>query len=353
MTIATIDLDISLDHQQPPFIDAPHSADALKDLDALQKTAPHAYAYLKQSMAQQASMLVLSLPTHIVRRSVFANRAQASLTGASFRELKNSIDLARGNSQPIVVRPVTSPSLTSFKSTLGFDAQVWEIVAGHRRHQACQELGLPVRAMVVPVMSDSEMIAFMHVENQAREPLSAWETGTFFRNCLNQGVFRLPSELARAFGRDPSDVSRALALADLPGPIVKLFAHPTSLQYKDADVIKRALESHGAAVMVAVNEAVLAGEKLSRIEVLKILAALSGKLTSVGSTNIARKVSLLVGSESAGFIAWDANGQGVVNVNQVLSPEAQIELESMLTKLLARAKRSGEKQPLLPGKAKA
>src|ERR1700674_4626098 len=83
-----------------------------------------------------------SLPTRYldakrIRRSSLANRLPESFEGTEFKVLKADIASSKGNVQAIKVRPVK-----------GEPAADYEIVFGHRRHQVCLELDLPVLAVI-------------------------------------------------------------------------------------------------------------------------------------------------------------------------------------------------------------
>ncbi|MBI3229410.1 MAG: ParB N-terminal domain-containing protein, partial [Burkholderiales bacterium] len=71
------------------------------------------------------------LDPKLVKPSRWANRHAASFENAKFKSLMAEIESAGGNIQPIKVRPI------------GGTTESYEIVFGHRRHQACLQLGLP------------------------------------------------------------------------------------------------------------------------------------------------------------------------------------------------------------------
>lgn len=193
MQVEKIDIDVSgnqnsaaVAHGKDINNERLHASQAIA---VLEKTAPRAYEHLQRALARDVSQVVLFVPAHLIRRSTYANRLKTSLNTEAFKELKDSITVSGGNTQPIIIRPVTSPLSASSNLSSDVDDPIYEIVAGHRRHQCCLELQLPVKALLVPAMTDAEMIIAMHNENHAREPLSAWEFGAIIKNCLDQGVF--------------------------------------------------------------------------------------------------------------------------------------------------------------------
>ena len=348
MQVKNLDLDISINQNHATA--APGSDiktehfHAGKAIAILEKTAPKAFAHLQRALASEPSQFVLSIPTHLIRRSAYANRSETSFDTEAFQELKLSIRSSGGNSQPIIIRPVTfSPLSASSDANPGVDDPLYEIVAGHRRYQCCRELGLPVKALLAPSMSDAELIVVMHHENHAREPLTPWEYGEMIKDCLDQGVYASIRAMARSIGRDAADLSRAYALTKLPNAILQAFETPMLLQYKDAEVINRALEANREAVLAAAQEMISGDKKLSRAEVLQKLTQAVTTGSGVGSTNTPRKMPLRVGTKDVGSIAWDANGQAVVRVTETMTAQAQDELHESLTKLLERITRSTPK----------
>lgn len=344
----TIDVDFSVD----PYPAAAATVgdtktqqlQAMQAITLLEATAPKAYSHLQQALASQAAQVVVSIPTHLIRRSAYANRMEASFDTEAFRELKESIRSSDGNTQPIIVRPVTPASSASSDAIPGVDDFLYEIVAGHRRYQCCRELGLPVKALLVPHMSDAELIVAMHHENHARQPLTPWEYGAMIKGCLDHGVYSGIRAMARSIGRDPGDLSRALALTKLPEIILQAFEAPMALQYKDADLLNNALAVNEAAVLAVATEIVNSGKNLPRTEVMQMLTRAGDRTGGVGSTNTPRKVPLRVGAKDVGSIAWDDGGKAVVRVNQAMPTQAQDELLELLTKLLGRITRPTPKR---------
>ena len=101
------------------------------------------------------------LDPQVVVPSRWANRHPDSFSTAEFARLKQDIELAGGNVQPISVR------------VLNDQPGRYEIVFGHRRHRACSELGIPVLATIdTSAVSDHELFSAMDRENRERADLS-------------------------------------------------------------------------------------------------------------------------------------------------------------------------------------
>jgi ParB family chromosome partitioning protein len=174
----------------------------------------------------------LKLDAGCIRPSRWANRHEASFDSPEFQELKAEIQDAGGNVQPIKVRPLPKP-----------DGEVrYEVVFGHRRHRACLELGLQV-SVVVEEMDDRRLWIDMERENRGRANLSAWEQGMMYRRAMDAGLFPSMRALAQAIGRQPGDVSSAIAIAKLPQEVVEAFRSPGDIQFRFATGLRKALET--------------------------------------------------------------------------------------------------------------
>lgn len=181
----------------------------------------------------------------LIKASSWANRDMSHFKTQAFSSLKEEIASAGGNVQPIKVRPIegATPGSPSF-----------EIVFGHRRHQACLELGLPVLALVQPDMRDAELFVEMERENREREDLSAWEQGVMYMRALEQGLFPSAKQLAAAIDRDMGNISKAMALAKLPGEVVRAFGSPLNLQFRWATPLKDAHQRDPEGLLAASRE---------------------------------------------------------------------------------------------------
>ena len=228
--------------------------------------------------------------------SRWANRHEASFTGADFVRFRADIESAGGNVQPILVRPLD-----------GVPGK-FEIVFGHRRHRACADLGLPVLATLwTEPMSDAEMFAIMDRENRERADLSPWEQGSMYRRALEEKMFPSMRRLAETLGVSHTWVRMALAVAEVPAPILDCFRSPLDLQVRHASEINAAL--------IADRKAVLRrAEKLSqspeRLAPAAVVAALVGKARAAAISS--REIR--VRNKVAGRLSWDARGQATIRL---------------------------------------
>ena len=94
----------------------------------------------------------------------------------------------------------------------------YELLAGSRRLQAAENVGLKTVPVIVMDVSDEEAFEVSLTENLQRENLSPLEVGTF----LSEGIkrFKLSQrQLARKLGKDVAWVNRHLQLLSLPKPV--------------------------------------------------------------------------------------------------------------------------------------
>lgn len=197
-------------------------------------------------------------PTH-VSASRWANRHEDSFLNSEFEQLKAEIENAGGNIQPIKVRPIA-----------GTDKLHYEIVFGHRRHRACLELGIEVLALVESI-DDKAVFEEMDRENRQRADLRPYEQGMMYRRALDEGLYPSLRKLSKSIGVEPSNVSTAIKITQLPEVILDAFPTRLDIQYRWGPLLEKALEKDQDIVIAhakAVSAARLAGEKISSAEVL-------------------------------------------------------------------------------------
>lgn len=99
-----------------------------------QSNAVKEAAQLKEQLKEfEGSLVTKRIDPKLIIRSKWANRHDLSFTGPEFDGLKEDISAQGGNVQPIKVRHLMG------------ETDKYEIVFGHRRHQACLELGIEVQ----------------------------------------------------------------------------------------------------------------------------------------------------------------------------------------------------------------
>jgi ParB family chromosome partitioning protein len=158
------------------------------------------------------------LEPNLIKASAWANRLEDSFTNAEFAALKQEIEEAGRNVQPIKVRPIPAT-----------EPQQYEVVYGHRRHRACLELGLPVWALIES-LDDATMYVEMERENRDRADLSPYEQGQMY--IKGTALFGGMRKLAEKIHRDISDISRATSIAKLPAVVLAAFPSKNDIQFR-------------------------------------------------------------------------------------------------------------------------
>jgi ParB family chromosome partitioning protein len=167
----------------------------------------------------------------LIVRSKWANRHELSFSDESFKLLKDEIESAGGNVQPIKVRPLVE------------QGGQFEIVFGHRRHQACLELGLPVLAMISN-LNDQELFTQMDQENRQRKDLRPYEQGVMYKRALDEGLFPSARKMAEAIGVDLTNLGKSLSLAKLPDAVLCAFKSPLDIQYRWVTELNQAIQKN-------------------------------------------------------------------------------------------------------------
>ena len=242
----------------------------------------------------EGALAVRALDTATIRRSLWANRNQAEFDSADFAELRVEIANAGGNTQPIKVRKI--------QEVVDGQPELYEIVFGHRRYQACKEEGLPVNAVIADAMTDLELFEAMERENRGRKNLSAWEQGKMYQDALDKGLYPSARKLEEALNVNHSDCARALQLAKLPLSVITAFQTPLDLQVRWAKPLGDALEKNPDVLLAnaeAISEERKGGAELVASEVFARLVGLE----------VAKAVSKVIKVGSKSFTVTEKAGQ--------------------------------------------
>lgn len=287
----------------------------------LQGKLDDALGDLKQWDGAKATRLV---DPAAIRRSAFANRHELSFEGPDFEQLKAEIKDAGGNVQPIKIRTLAEPQ----------GEVAFELVFGHRRHEACRQLGLPVLAMV-DNLDDRALFVEMERENRGRKDLSAWEQGVMYRRALKDKLFPSNRKLAEAIGVDLGAVGKALALADLPDGVIEAFASPLDLQYRWAKPLADAVSQDPKGVLARAAELKTRRGQVVAKAVFETLVAGQGR-EGVERFNPPKPRSFKVHGAPAGTVEMLASKAVVVTLEPGLIAIDKLNaLEKALQKLLA------------------
>ena len=248
-------------------------SDLLRQNEALQEQAARAgelQTKLDESLADlkqwEGAKATRSIDPTDIRPSRFANRHASSYVTAEFEALKAELKEAGGNVQPVKVRQVSAE---------GREGK-YELVYGHRRWEACRQLGLPVLA-VVDNIDDRELFAEMDRENRSRKDLSPWEQGVMYRRALDEGLYSSNRKLAEALGVDLGAVGRSLILADLPSEVVEAFPSPLALQFRWAKLLNDAIKDDAKGVKARAKELSARAPRPGAKETLELLIGAKGR----------------------------------------------------------------------------
>jgi ParB family chromosome partitioning protein len=254
-----------------------------------------------------------------IRRSRFANRHESNFSGAGFEQLKREIQESHGNVQPIKVRPIGDAD---------DKGMLYEVVFGHRRLEACRELGLPVLA-VIDNLDDRTLFIEMERENRERADLSPWEQGVMYARALDGGLFSSNRQLASALGVDPSNLGKSLALARLPQEIVDAFPTPLDIQLRWAPLLTKAIDADPEGVRRRA-EAISAERRLTSSK------AILDRIVMLESTPAPAQVdddtgqAFTRGGQRLATIAYDPGNRATVKVSVSLTKEQKRALEKAI-----------------------
>ena len=299
-------------------------AEVMQELVQVQEQLTGARQQLEQV---KDAVLVSALDPHTVRRSRWANRSEAEFATPEFRALRAEIEHAGGNVQPIKVRVLTPAAAGASPSA---PSPLYEIVYGHRRHQACLELGLPVAAIVAQSMSDQDLFAAMDRENRGRKNLSAWEQGRMYNDALKAGLYASLRRLSESLGVNLSDASRTVQLAKLPAEVVAAFASPLDLQVRWAKPLVDALQKDPDSVLRRARS-------LSKSRGALTAAQVFDELTGAAAPALPTTTPVILGQTRMASISMNRHGRALVEFEPgALPPERHQALATLIEAFLSR-----------------
>ncbi len=144
--------------------------------------------------------IVEQIEMKMIRPSQFAVRDKVQKANSEMETLASSIR-EHGLLQPILIRPLDH----------GF-----EIVAGHRRFQACKSLRWRFIPCKIREMTDKQAYEIQLTENIQRKSMDPIEEAEAFRRYVMDFGWGGVSELAKKIGRSEEYVSHRLQLLKLP-----------------------------------------------------------------------------------------------------------------------------------------
>ena len=158
-------------------------------------------------------------------------RDQPGLTADGCRSLIDSIASEGGNRIPVLVR-LNPP---------GSD-RPYQLLVGSRRRFAVDWLnhnGRPemrLTALVVD-LSDEEAFRLADIENRERADISELDRARSYQHAVERFYGGVQSRMAEALSLSNSQLSRLLALAQLPGEVVNAFATKDELRVRYSEIL--------------------------------------------------------------------------------------------------------------------
>jgi ParB family transcriptional regulator, chromosome partitioning protein len=117
----------------------------------------------------------------------------------------------KGLLQPIIVR--NSPDNTK-------DTNRYEIVAGHRRYEACKKLGWRRIICHIVELDDQEALEISLIENMQRRNLDLIEEAHAYRSYVVNFGWGGISDLALKLGKSTSHIDKRIRLLELPPEVI-------------------------------------------------------------------------------------------------------------------------------------
>ena len=138
------------------------------------------------------------------------NQPRQSFSREKIDDLAKSIE-KDGLLQPIIVRPFEDG---------------YQIVAGERRYHACKKVGLETIPVRIISVDDLQCQAIALVENLQRDNLNPIEEAWAYKRLMELGNYK-QVDIANAISKNPSTISNALRLLDLPEEVQEMMFEGT------------------------------------------------------------------------------------------------------------------------------
>lgn len=261
--------------------------------------------FLDTSIVEQIEM-------KMIRPSQFAVRDKFQKMNSEIETLASSIR-EHGLLQPILIRPLDH----------GF-----ELVAGHRRYQACKSLRWRFMPCKIREMSDKQAYEIQLTENIQRKAMDPIEEAEAFRRYVMDFGWGGVSELAKKIGRSEEYVSHRLQLLKLPDSIKEQIAQNRLNVSQAMELTTLTSSRQGEVVSQIVNDNMTVREiREMKIAMSKIERESGPGYEPAGApkpVRIAKKASLTLRVTLARI------DNLIEEVHSTVEPEQRAELVSML-----------------------
>jgi ParB family transcriptional regulator, chromosome partitioning protein len=254
--------------------------------------------------------IVEQIEMKMIRPSQFAVREKFQKVNTEIENLASSIR-EHGLLQPILIRPLEH----------GF-----EIVAGHRRFQACKSLRWRFIPCKIREMSDKQAYEIQLTENIQRKSMDPIEEAEAFRRYVMDFGWGGVSELARKISRSEEYVSHRLQLLKLPESVKEQIAH-NRLNVSQAMELTTLSSSRQAEVVSQIVNENMTVREIREMKLAMTRMEHDGPYESAGApkpVRIAKKASLTL------RVTLTRIDNLIEEVHATVEPEQRAELVSML-----------------------
>lgn len=197
-------------------------------------------AMLKASIEALPIRGTMALPINQLHVRSGYERHPDEFAGKEWESFVASIEMSKGNLQPIDVREVRGgPTL-------------YQIIAGERRFRALQQLGHKTALCAIREVDDG-MADFIHdTENAKRADKTPFSLALQLVKMMASGRYGTQKELADSLGRGQGDVSRLIRLIDLaPKEMWQRTKDAITLGHRDITLLLKAYEKKGFAEYIS------------------------------------------------------------------------------------------------------
>lgn len=244
------------------------------------------------------------------------------LSVESCRSLIDSIAQEDGNRIPVLVR-ANPPG----------EELPYELLVGSRRRFAVDWLnhnGRPeirLNAMIVD-LSDEEAFRLADIENREREDITELDRARSYQNAVDRFYGGVQSRMAEALSLSNSQLSRLLALAQMPDEVVNAFATREELRVRHSEVLMPLLRRPEQAARVIVAAKAIGDEQQRLassggrlIPAASVLTRLKQAGTA-GTRKSTQEMAIMLGDEKVGRVKPGREG---LSVDLVVSDDADID----------------------------
>lgn len=242
-------------------------------------------------------------------------RDQPGLTVESCRSLIESIQAEGGNRIPVLVRLNPTGS-----------ERPYQLLVGSRRRFAVDWLNhngrpeLRLTALVVD-LSDEEAFRLADIENRERADISELDRACSYQAAVDRFYGGVQSRMAEALNLSNSQLSRLLALAQLPEEIVAAFATKDELRVRYSELLTPLLRRPeqrermiAEAVLVGKQQQALAGQDERMIPPATVVARLRDAAMAQAPEEV-RDIAIIAGGTRVGRAKAGKGGGIMVDLN--------------------------------------